>query len=70
MLDNPIQLIGPASPFGDSRETFRNSGTDGSNPVPSSKESANFQSLEPEAFTDAVFGVPTVNAFRYLHRCL
>jgi len=45
-------------------------GTEGSSPASSSKESANFQSLEPEAFTDAVFGVPTVNAFRYLHRCL
>jgi hypothetical protein len=36
----PIQLIGRASPFGNSRETFRKSGTDGSNPVPSSGESA------------------------------
>ena len=39
MLNDPIQLIGPASPFGNSRETFRKSGTDGSNPVPSSAES-------------------------------
>ena len=38
-------LIGPASPFSDSRETFCKSGTDGSNPVPSSSESANFQYL-------------------------
>jgi hypothetical protein len=37
-------------------------GTGSSNPSPSSKESANFQSLEPEAFTDAVFGVPIVTA--------
>jgi hypothetical protein len=35
-----IQLIGPASPFGNSRETFRKSGTDGSNPVPFNGESA------------------------------
>jgi hypothetical protein len=42
----PIELIGPASPFGESRETFRRSGTDGSNPVPSSEESvANLTSL-------------------------
>jgi hypothetical protein len=40
---DPIQLIGPASPFGDCRETFRNSGTGGSNPVPSSGESKNFR---------------------------
>src|SRR5437773_11117867 len=39
VLNDPIQLIGPASPFGNSRETFRKSGTDGSNPVPSSGES-------------------------------
>ena len=39
MLNNPIQLIGPASLVGNSRETFHQSGTDGSNPVPSSRES-------------------------------
>ena len=31
VLNDPIQLIGQASPFGDSRETFCKSGTDGSN---------------------------------------
>jgi len=36
---DPIQLIGPASLVGNSRETFHKSGTDGSNPVPSSRES-------------------------------
>ena len=40
MLNDPIQLIGPASLVGNSRETFHKSGTDGSNPVPSSGESA------------------------------
>jgi len=40
VLNDPIQLIGPASLVGNSRETFHKSGTDGSNPVPSSKESA------------------------------
>jgi len=40
VLNDPIQLIGPASPFGNSRETFPKSGTNGSNPRPSSKESA------------------------------
>jgi hypothetical protein len=39
VLNDPIQLIGPASPFGNSRETLRKSGTDGSNPVLSSGES-------------------------------
>ena len=39
VLNNPIQLIGPASLVGNSRETFHQSGTDGSNPVPSSRES-------------------------------
>jgi hypothetical protein len=39
VLNGPIQLIGPASPFGNSRETFGKSGTDGLNPVPSSSES-------------------------------
>jgi len=34
-----LQVIGPGSPFGNSRETFRKSGTDGSNPLPSSEES-------------------------------
>jgi hypothetical protein len=33
-------LIGPASPFGNSQEIFRKSGTDGSNPVPPNGESA------------------------------
>jgi hypothetical protein len=36
--------------------------TGSSNPVPSSKESANFQSLEPEALTDAVFSTPGLSA--------
>jgi len=39
-FNDPIQLIGPASLVGNSRETFRKSGTDGSNPVPSTAESA------------------------------
>jgi len=39
VLDDPIQLIGPASLVGNSRETFHESGTEGSNPVPSSEES-------------------------------
>ena len=39
VLNDPIQLIGPASLVGNSRETFHQSGTDGSNPVPSSRES-------------------------------
>ena len=39
VLNDPIQLIGPASLVGNSRETFHKSGTDGSNPVPSSDES-------------------------------
>ena len=39
MLNDPIQLIGPASLVGNSRETLHTSGTDGSNPVPSSSES-------------------------------
>ena len=39
VLNDPIQLIGPASLVGSSRETFHKSGTDGSNPVPSSGES-------------------------------
>ena len=38
-----LQLIGPGSPFGNSRETFRKSGTDGSNPLPSSEESVSMQ---------------------------
>ena len=33
MLNDPIQLIGPASLIGNSRVTFHKSGTDGSNPV-------------------------------------
>jgi hypothetical protein len=32
VLDDPIQLIGPASLVGNSRETFHESGTEGSNP--------------------------------------
>src|SRR6516162_11944333 len=32
VLNDPIQLIGPASLVGNSRETFHKSGTDGSNP--------------------------------------
>src|SRR6516164_7565685 len=39
VLNDPIQLIGPASLVGNSRETFHKSGTDGSNPVPSCGES-------------------------------
>jgi len=39
VLNDPIQLIGPASHVGNSREPFHQSGTDGSNPVPSSTES-------------------------------
>jgi hypothetical protein len=39
VLNDPLQLIGPGSPFGNSRETFRKSGTDGSNPLPSSRQS-------------------------------
>src|SRR6516162_584640 len=38
-LNDPIQLIGPASLVGNSRETFHKSGTDGSNPALSSGES-------------------------------
>src|SRR6516164_7990923 len=39
VLNDPIQLIGPASLVGNSRETFHKSRTDGSNPVPSANES-------------------------------
>jgi len=39
VLDDFIQLIGPASLVGNSRETFHKSGTGGSNPIPSSRES-------------------------------
>src|SRR6516162_513295 len=39
VFNDPIQLIGPASLVVNSRETFHKSGTDGSNPVPSSGES-------------------------------
>jgi len=39
VLNDPIQLIGPASLIGNSRETFHKSGTDGANPIPSSSES-------------------------------
>jgi len=45
VLKDPIQIIDPASLVGNSRETFHKSGTDGSNPVPSSGESANFRFL-------------------------
>src|SRR6516165_10109284 len=41
VLNDANQLIGPASLVGNSRETLHKSGTDGSNPVPSSGESAN-----------------------------
>ena len=41
VLNDPTHLIGAASLVGNSRETFHQSGTDGSNPVPSSSESAN-----------------------------
>jgi len=40
VLNDPIQLIGSASLVGNSRETFHKSGTDGSNPAPSSGESS------------------------------
>jgi len=40
VLNGPIQLIGPASPSATAERPFRKSGTDGSNPVPSSEESA------------------------------
>ena len=40
VFNDPIQLIGPASHVGNSRETFHQSGTDGSNPVPSANESS------------------------------
>src|SRR6516164_689325 len=46
VLHDPIQLIGPASLVGNSRETFHKSGTDGSNPVPSSGEST-FRAILP-----------------------
>ena len=49
VLNDPIQLIGPASPFGNSRETFRKSGTDGSNPVPSSGGSSELQTRRERA---------------------
>jgi hypothetical protein len=39
VLNDSIQLIGPGSLVGNSRETFHQSGTDGSNPVPSSRQS-------------------------------
>jgi len=42
VLNDPIQLIGPASLVGNSRETFHKSGTYGSYPVSSSGESAKF----------------------------
>ena len=45
VLNDPIQLIGLASLVGNSRETFHKSGTDGSNPVPSSEESSNYRFL-------------------------
>src|SRR6516165_5608562 len=45
VLNDPIQLIGPASLVGNSRETLHTSGTDGSNPVPSSGESTNHRFL-------------------------
>ena len=45
VLNDPIQLIGPASLVGNSREPFHTSGTDGSNPVPSSGESTNHRFL-------------------------
>jgi hypothetical protein len=49
VLNDPIQLIGPASPFGNSRETLRKSGTDGSNPALSSGEStANLTKTPPK----------------------
>ena len=47
-LNDPIQPIGPASPFGRAERTLSKSGTDGSNPVPSSGESANYRFPEHE----------------------
>ena len=44
-LNDPIKLIGPAALVGNSRETFNTSGTDGSNPAPSSGESTNHRFL-------------------------
>jgi len=38
-LNDPIRLIGQASPFANIRDPCRKSGTDGSNPFPSSGES-------------------------------
>jgi hypothetical protein len=46
VLNDPIQLVGLASPFGNratAERPFRKSGTDGSNPVPSSADSANYR---------------------------
>jgi len=45
VLNDPIQLTDPASLVGNSRETFHKSGTDGSNPVPSSGESVSQREL-------------------------
>jgi len=48
VLNDPIQLIGPASLVGNSRETFHASGTDGSNPSPSSGESGKLPTMSLE----------------------
>src|SRR6516162_5047189 len=39
----PIQLMGPASLVGNAERRFHKSGTDGSNPIPSSGESSNYR---------------------------
>ena len=48
MFNDPIQLIGPASLVGNSPETFHKSGTDGSNPVPSTGESSELRSRQAD----------------------
>ena len=49
----PIQLIGPASLVGNSRETFHKSGTDGSNP-----ESVANSILGEGGFADEIAAAP------------
>ena len=48
VFNDPIQLIGPASLVGNSPETFHKSGTDGSNPVPSTGESSELRSRQAD----------------------
>jgi hypothetical protein len=57
VLNHPIQLIGPASPFGNSRETFPKSGTDRSNPVPSSREAVSLGISPLHGEREAALGV-------------